>query len=650
MPDVIAIDFETFYTTKYSVKNMIAEEYVRDGRFDAYLMSAHDGTTSWAGHPSEFPWHDRLPNAIVLAHNRYFDHNVWIRLHEQGVMPKPAWKEFHCTANLSSWYCNCRALAQAVEFVFNHHMSKQARTDMKDKHWDDLTLAQQRTMIEYAAGDVVWTWRLWDKLGALWPQWERDLSTMTIDQGMRGIHVNEELLQKYIADTYYALEATKKLIPWVDDGKAPSSSMQVANQCRKTGIPCPPLKTEDEEGFADWEETHSPNHPWIQAVSSFRSLSKLASTFDTMKRRLRADNTMPFSLKYFGAHTGRWSGDANMNMQNPRKESILINENGLMETDKARIKAALAMKKKEGAFPTWVKSELNFRHLLDARPGMVMGTADLRQIEPRVLAWCAKDTESLAMLANGVSPYVVHARRTMGWADETTQETDPKGYALAKARVLGLGYGCGWEKFIKVARMMAGLDITAEDPEFVTVLNEITGEEQQISGYGWTSKQIVKAYRDSNPKIVDLWRRLDEGFKGSIGEDFVMNLPSGRKMVYRGVKREIRIVPDPDNPGKTKSKAVYTADIGGRREIFYGGKLAENLVQAISRDVFGFLLLLLLQEKKIFILFTSHDEVIVEMDPSLDAKYLHKIMSTVPPWLRGCPVDAEAKIVPHYCK
>lgn len=656
MSKIWAIDFETFYTSKYSLKNMIAEEYCRDSRFDAYLMSAAcDDGTEWAGNPCDFDW-SQLEDAIVLAHNKYFDYTVWLELHRQGLVPEPKFREFHCTANLTSYLCNCRALAQAVSFLYNVQVSKQARTDMKDKHWEDLDGGQRETMIKYALDDVRWCLKIWRDHSGQWPECERELSNLTIQQGMDGIQINTDLLEEYLSSTHEAIESTKRLIPWIEDGKAPSSKIAIAAECRKNNIPCPPVKSEDEEGFLEWENTYAPQYPWIKAVSCYRSLSKLLATFETVKRRLRDDNTMPFALKYFGAHTGRWSGDANLNLQNPRKESVLINEHLLMETDQGRIKEALKTKKDLGQFPDWVKSEINFRYLLVARPGFKMITADLSQIEPRVLAWCAKDWPFLDLLAKGVSPYIVHARQTMGWDDSKDKDSDPAGYALAKSRVLGLGYGCGWEKFITVAAAMGGIDITKDDPETVEIVDEVTGNVKIMDGYGWTSKQIVKDYRERNPLIASMdpdnpgiWLKLDTELKDSVGEDFVMNLPSWRAIRYRGVRIEFRTVVDKDDPDKVRTKRVWTADLGHKRSIFYGGLLTENLVQAISRDVFAFLMLLL-TKRGYRILFTCHDEVILEVPLTTTRDDIASIMTTSPPWLKRCPIKSDVKEVPHYCK
>jgi hypothetical protein len=253
-------------------------------------------------------------------------------------------------------------------------------------------------------------------------------------------------------------------------------------------------------------------------------------------------------------------------------------------------------------------------------------------------------------MADGKSPYIAHAVKTMGWEDGWTKSSHPELYQLAKARVLGLGYGCGWKKFIKVAAAMAGLDITADDPEFELVPKwSPEGEpyDEKIPGYGKRSREIVKAFRDASHKITNLWRNLDSAFKSSIGEDFEMTLPSGRTIVYRKVKRICRMVPDEE--GKPVGKWVYTADMGHKREGFYGGKLTENLVQAAARDVFAEQMLAI-HESGINTLFSCHDELVVEVDSDVSAKDIEQMMSKTPDWLPGCPIAAEAQEVEHYTK
>jgi hypothetical protein len=251
------------------------------------------------------------------------------------------------------------------------------------------------------------------------------------------------------------------------------------------------------------------------------------------------------------------------------------------------------------------------------------------------------DVKLLEMIRGGMGIYEAFARVNMGWTGGKLKEEDPLKYNLTKIQVLGLGYGCGWEKFIAIA---AGydLDLTENDPEF------IMQADAQVSGYGSTSKKIVADFREKNPKIPALWRSLDDDFRQSIGGDFSMTLPSGRRMKYEKVRGETRIVPDKD--GKPKRKSIFTADVGGRRVETYGGKLTENAVQAIARDIFAHHLLLL-EDAGVTNLFSSHDEAICETDdPAITAEVVERMMSTTPDWIPGLPVGAEAHEVLHYLK
>jgi hypothetical protein len=279
----------------------------------------------------------------------------------------------------------------------------------------------------------------------------------------------------------------------------------------------------------------------------------------------------------------------------------------------------------------------------------------------------------LDLMAAGKSPYQSHAELTMNWTRGDMKALIKLGdreakdlYALAKARVLGLGYGCGFRKFITMAQTLSGIDITVDDPEFVPALNEDgqpcldnAGKPIMVSGEGFNSRRIVKEFRDSNPLIAGpkgIWRRLDDAFRASVGKDFEMELPSGRSLRYPEVMREHKRVPDPDRPGKWLAKTVYTALTfdqtrnGVVRKSLYGGLLTENITQAVARDVFGDFLIALDETPGIKVLWHVHDEVILECDPGITVEQVTRIMSKTPTWMPGLPVACEAEEVACYKK
>jgi DNA polymerase len=339
-------------------------------------------------------------------------------------------------------------------------------------------------------------------------------------------------------------------------------------------------------------------------------MNKFFGTLETIKDRLRPDGTIECGVQYAGAHTLRWSGESGLNFQNFRKVPIYLDDRRMPTED-----------------PEKAKHALDIRSLLIPRPGKKMISSDLSQIEPRVLAWMAGNKAFLEQVREGMAVYEAYARNSpvMKWRGGDLKKEDPALYARAKVEVLGLGYGAGAVKYIEMARTMGGYNVTDEE-----------------------AVEHVTNFRKGNPGIVKLWERLDNSFKASCGGTFEMELPSGRGMRYYKVRREPRMYRGKD--GKAQRKIVFTADIGGKHKPLYGGLLTENLVQATARDVFAEHLLELSRTAGIKLLFSVHDEAVLEVDEGVTAKDVEDIMSKTPEWIPGCPIAAEASEIPHYTK
>jgi DNA polymerase len=661
---ITSVDFETFYDKSkkigYSVKSMGDYPYFHDPRFNAYMISVSDGADTWAGELRDFNWNSIDGADTLLSHNAQFDAGVYRRLVALGLAPQIKFSRWLCTANMSSYLCNRRSLADAAEFLLGIKVDKDIRDRASGK-----TVEQMKSegwwaeMLRYARRDAFTCQQLFMKHGHRWPEFERRLSEQTINQGDRGIQTDIEKLNEYIKVAHTMLKDTEATLPWIAEGAAPTSPKAIAEHCRLHGIPSPPVKVhEGEEAFIEWENTYGPKHTWIASVSNRRSINKFLDSLETIKARLTPEGILNFRLKYFGAHTGRWSGDGGVNMQNLRKEPLYRDDKGFLISDIARLKEIERSKTPPG----YVTAYLDLRSIFIPRAGKKMIVSDLSQVEPRILAWVTGNQKMLDLMASGQSPYEAHARTALGWAGGKLKDENKEMYSLAKAQVLGLGYQCAWQKFITVAWNMAAYDVTKDDPEWVPALNEEgnpllnkDGNPLMEPGYGFNSKRIVKEFRAQNPLTTGLWKRLDEAFKASVQDgEFRMELPSGRVMTYRKVAREF--VPYFDEEEKRyKRKPCVTAEAVkmGRlcRVPLYGGLLTENLVQAIARDVFGRHLLAL---DETFgsgtVLWSAHDEAICEVDPSITAKDVEKVMSVAPEWLAGCPIAAEAQEVKAYKK
>jgi hypothetical protein len=331
----------------------------------------------------------------------------------------------------------------------------------------------------YALRDAEACARLWLEHGDKWPAHERELSGLTIDQGDHGVCLDIPLVEAGIASLRSECESAYEALPWYGREK-PTSTKALAAACGRVGIPPPPSTSEDDPACEKWEAKYGPQYPWVGNIRRWRKANRLLKVLQTMRERVRPDGTLPFSLKYFGAtHTGRWSGDAGLNMQNLNREPYL------------------------GVDP---------RRCLRARPGHVLVISDLSQIEPRCLAWLCGDAALLGKLRGGMPLYEAHARATMGWTGGNLKKENARLYALAKGRVLGAGFGVGPKTFQNVARVMAGLELSFTE-----------------------ARNTVNDFRRSNPKITALWARLEQSMRSKVGGTFFMRMPSGRVIRYFNV-------------------------------------------------------------------------------------------------------------------
>jgi len=626
----IAIDFETFYDSEYTLKGSTYDSYVRDERFNPYLISVSDGEETWAGNPADFNF-DSLEGAQLIAHNATFDRAVFEEAQRRGMFPKVTPAAWRCTLQgLSYLWRSSPSLKDSVERYYGVQISKEARDAAKGKTSD-----YSQTMLDYAADDARWAHRLWaEKVAPYWPAQEQRLAELTERQGNRGMKVNRPLLEQYCELLERAIHANMTVLPWYPD-RAPASPKGLAEECRKVGIPCPPAKTDDEEGYQDWEDTWKGMYPWVLAIGRQRSLTKMLAKFKTILDGLRPDDVFGFQLRYFGAHTGRWSGDK-VNMQNMRRSPLLLTDT-LMVIEGAQERDALKYNTdSKGKWPEYVAHVIDERSIWIAREGHKLVIADLSQIEPRVLNWLVDNRDLLDLLQRDPeeSVYEAFARGVMGYAGKgKLKKVDPKLYSLFKAMVLGLGYGCGVDKFISVAEAMAGLIISAEE-----------------------SEDAVTKFRDANPLICGdhgLWRKLDTGLRGAVGGNYTIELPNGRTMRYEDVRRSPRPPKLNKETGELESKGwQYTALVNGRRVGTYGGKLTENLVQAVARDVFADGMLKV-NDSVCPVLFTAHDELIGEA-PEENAEECLKesiaLLRQVPDWAAGLPTNAEGLTSSVYVK
>ena len=147
-------------------------------------------------------------------------------------------------------------------------------------------------------------------------------------------------------------------------------------------------------------------------------------------------------------------------------------------------------------------------------------------------------------------------------------------------------------------------------------------------------------FREKNPLITAQWRRHDNAFKSSIGEDYEIDIASGRTLGFYDIRSELDGV-----TCKTQKGAK-------RRSYMYGANIFQNGIQALARDCFAHHLLEV-HEAGYNPVMHVHDELMLEVK---DMKVvgaeeaIRHIMTTPPSWLKGVPLEADVNITEHYTK
>lgn len=580
-----AVDFETYYDHDLSVTISGAVNYSRDAHI--YGVSIFGPEVSYVGAVEEAPW-PSISGHHWVSHNAGFDQAVFAAAFAKGQIPSLDTfclddGEWDCTADMCSYFGLGRSLKDCVKSKYGQEISKSARDKAKGKRWpEDFSPEDRDEMMAYALADAQWCWKLWNDLGAAWPVKEVELSRVTRKRCLEGVCVDLAALVHGSEALSQTMDEARRGIPWSSEGVI-LSHPRVKKYCEEAGIPAPESLAEKSEECSKWEAEYGDKHPVVSHIRTYRKANLMRTKLEKMEARVMENGRMYFGLKYFGAHTGRWAGAEGVNMQNlPRDPSFGV----------------------------------DIRSMLIAAPGKKFVVCDLAQIEPRVAAVIVGDTEMIAAMKEGFGIYEAFAKSTGVWdgAAGTLKTHDKELYALNKAQVLALGYGCGPDKFIVMAKLYCDMVLSLAQ-----------------------SQPIVAGYRSKNRLITGMWERLERGMRTSASrkEDHEIELPSGRVLRYSDVVFA----------GGLMARTGYT----GPRRRFWGGTLFENVVQATARDILAEGILRL-EAADIPVIFSAHDEVVCEVDDSFEGSFIKLMMTEPPDWMPGIPLEAEFVESKHYLK
>jgi hypothetical protein len=596
--NIITIDFETAYGGDLGFSKQTTEEYIRDKRFEVIgaAVQVNDGEPVWfsGSHSAMYQFLQKYDwvNSLALAHNAPFDGAIlnW----QYGITPK-GWldtlsmgRALHGTqvggslAVLAQHY-GIGVKGEQVKQYINYFRKSFTKDELADYG-------------DYCKNDVKLTWDLFGLMSVGFPKVELRLIDLTVrmftepvlqlDKEMLEVHLvkekrrKEDLLDSFDKDTLM-------------------SNPQFADLLTSLGV-TPPMKkspatgrqtyafSKTDEGFKallEHEDTR------VQAVVAAR-LGTKSTIEETRTERfigIAKRGPMPVPLRYYAAHTGRWGGDDKINLQNlqrtsPLKKSIL------------------------------------------APFGMVVIDSDSSQIEARTLAWLAGQDDLVDAFDRGEDVYKIMASAIYGKALDAITKDER---FVGKTTILGAGYGMGAAKF-RAQLKTFGVEVSEDE-----------------------AKRIIDTYRRTYPRITELWKAANGILGAIIGEHTTafgrgnilkvdgsegILLPNGLRLKYPNLRQK-----SDEESGKTelvydtkKGKAVIPNRI-------YGGKVIENVCQALARIVIGEQMLMV--AKKYRVVMTVHDAIACiapEAEAETAKEYVELCMRIRPSWAPELPLNCEA--------
>ena len=601
---LVTLDFETYYDPKFSLTKMTTMEYVRDERFKVWGVGIKidDEDTEWYGEDEaedairDIDWED----TALLCQNTPFD--GYILAEHYGIWP--------------AYYLDTAAMARGLypgqssslkdlaERTFPNDPSMRKGEELAQaKGIVDLPPDIEEAIAGYCIQDVDLTYAIYQEIKQDYPQSELDLIDLTVRMFCKPrIMIDRPRITNYLQQQKD--NAEEILANAGVDRKVLSSNQQFAAHLESIGIK-PPMKTSPTTGERipafgksdkGWHRLMA-EHPELAHLWAGRMIVKSRIKETRAQRFLdaaRPDDYISVPLRYYAAHTGRFGGTEKLNMQNlPRGDEL--------------------------------------RKCLTAPPGHLLYVADLSNIEARMLAWFAGQDELVEQFRRGDDIYSNFATKIYG--RPINKKDDPTERFVGKTAILGLGYGMGAAKFK------------------LTLESGAMGPAMQIAET--EAMNVVNTYRTSYDRVPTLWSRLQELLVKSThpatrGEtyrcitvgDKSLHLPNGMSLRYE----DLTINRDGSLNYKFRKA----------RETTWGGRIAENVIQALARIVITDAMLRLDKNyPDMDVVLTVHDEVIVvapDDEPDARMAAIIKELCVPPQWASSLPLDAEGGYDKVYSK
>lgn len=604
--NIITLDMETYYDKAFSLTKLTTEEYIRDDQFEVIgvAVAVNNSAPEWfSGTQADtkaflkkFDWE----NALALAHNMQFDGAI-LNWHF-GIKPK-GYLDTLCMARAVHGVDaggSLKALAERYQIGVKGTEVLDALGKRRVNFASDELDAYGR----YCRNDVAITYDLFNILAKIFPTKELKVIDTTLKMFIQpSLVLDKTMLEEH-------LENVKNLkAKLLDTAQADiddlMSSDRFAELLKALGV-VPPTKVSARTGKEAWAFAKTDEEfkallehtdPRVQALVSAR-LGNKTTLEETRTQRfidISSRGLLPVPIKYYAAHTGRWGGDDKINLQN---------------------------------LPSRGNNAGKLKKSIRAPDGYMMIDCDSSQIEARTVAWLAGQNDLVDAFDKGEDVYKIMASAIYG---KDVEEISKDERFVGKTTILGAGYGMGAQKF-QVQLKTFGVEIEADE-----------------------ANRIIQVYRKTYDKIPELWKQAQKCVEGIVDKkvapfgavdavkfDPLENgflLPSGLWQRYDGLERVYDAEGKVQYQYKTRKGAVK----------IYGGKVVENLCQAIARCVIAEQMLLI--GKKYRVVLTVHDAVacLAPAEEVLEAQqYVEECMKTRPSWAQTLPLSCESGVGKSY--
>lgn len=615
--EVVTVDFETYFAQDYTLRSnaqckMNMSEYVRSEQYKTQCCGFKLGTekafcvpgSMVEGVVDTINW----GNAALLCHNTAFD--GLILSHHYGVTPALYLDSLSMARALHS-----NEIGAGLDEVAKFYGVGNKMQDVlgKTKGIRDLPDELLYPLMAYCQEDVRLTYEIFKRMIKGFPADELELIDITISAFCDPVlKIDVPRCQKELTREIEHKKAVLKRATGTDDYEKAKEYLGknewLAQALTDLGID-PPMKYSikqekmiyafakgDEDFVALMDDEDSDAAALVEARLAVKSSIGETRAGRLLAMQEKKEWCAPVGYNFYGAHTGRWSGANKTNFQNFKRGGEL-------------------------------------RKCILAPKGFAIVTGDSAQIEARMNAWFWGHHELVAAFARGDDIYCVQAEGIYGMETiKGRSDEDDERRQIGKVAILALGYQGANNAFNSMAKNYG-----------------VRLPEEQVTS-------IVRGWRKSNKPIVDGWATLQSVLKSML---------AGQSGEF-GVGMKLRYEPDriwlpnglclkyPDlQPSFDKNGRIHEITYRSRkgRVKIYGGKMNENVIQALARIVVGEQIIQI--NRRYRTTMTTHDEGswlarLKQADSA--AKWIEDQMSIAPDWAPGLPVASEVKWGTYYSK